>query len=63
VVVLHPSDILPEADVDDSLQLLNDLPWLHVTPILEHDAMLDAKFHEAVELATIRADISLSYGD
>ncbi len=57
VFVMHARDSNP-ALVAGPMQLLGDLPWLHVTHVWESDELLRAKLHEAVEHAATRAQHS-----
>jgi hypothetical protein len=59
VFVMHARDSNP-ALVAGPMQLLGDLPWLHVTHVWESDELLRAKLHEAVEHAATRAQHSLA---
>ncbi len=57
VFVVHASGSNPEL-VAAAMQLLSDLPWLHVTHVWDNDELLHAKLHEAAEDAVIRAEFS-----
>ena len=53
VFCVHASNINPES-VAPPLQLLSDLPWLHITHAWDNDKLLHVKLHEAVADAAIR---------
>jgi hypothetical protein len=57
VFVVHGSGSNPEL-VGEAMQLLGDLPWLHVTHVWENDELLHAKLCEAAEDAVVRAGLS-----
>jgi hypothetical protein len=57
VFVVHAAGSNPEV-VAAALQLLSDMPWLHVTHVWDDDDLLHAKLHEAAEDAIIRAELS-----
>lgn len=56
VFALHASGSKPEL-VAEAMQLLSDLPWLHVTHVYNDDELLHAKLQEACEDAVIRAGL------
>lgn len=57
VFVLHNQRSNPEL-VAEPMQLLGDLPWIQVTHVWESDELLRAKLHEAIEHASIRAQLA-----
>lgn len=62
VFVLHAEGCSAELAAE-RLQVLGDLPWLHVTHAWESDRVLRGKVHEAVEHAAIRSRLSIdAYG-
>jgi hypothetical protein len=61
VFVVHSTGSNPEL-VAAPLQLLGDLPWLHVSHVWDSDELLHSKLLEAVVDATIKAQMSSAHG-